>query len=155
MAKIKPVTKSRIVEKIEAVPIAGCWIWTGTITSRGYGQLLSNNKKMYAHRAAFEAFVGDIPEGMVVCHTCDNVHCVNPDHLFLGTQKDNLQDMKEKGRSTAGEKNKQSKLSEDDVKAIKHWLNHGVSEYQLSKSFDVSRSAINAIKLGKSWSHVE
>ena len=75
-----------------------------------------------AHRASYEAFVGQIPKGMYVCHACDNVACVNPNHLFLGTQKQNLQDMKTKGRSTRGEKNAMSKLTENDVRTIKKFF---------------------------------
>lgn len=150
-----PITKQRIESKVDLIPEAGCWIWTGTVTSRGYGQLLSHNKRVYAHRAAFQAFVGEIPDGMVVCHTCDNVHCVNPNHLFLGTQKDNLQDMKQKGRSTMGEKNTQAKLTEGKVKAIKLLLSAGYQEAQVAQEFQVSRQTINLIKLGKRWSHVQ
>ena len=155
MANKQPITRERIENKIDRIPESGCWIWTGTITSRGYGQLLSSNKKIYAHRAAFEAFIGEIPDGMVVCHTCDNVHCVNPDHLFLGTQKDNLQDMKKKGRSTHGEKNAQSLLTEANVIVIKSLLSDGWTEAQVAKHYGVSRSNINAIKLNKRWNHVK
>lgn len=149
-----PITKDRVEAKVDRIPEAGCWIWTGTITSRGYGQLLSSNKKIYAHRAAFEAFVGEIPEGMVVCHTCDNVHCVNPDHLFLGTQKDNLQDMKRKGRSTRGERNTQSKLIEENIIDIRSLLDAGWTQEQVAKQYNVSRQAIGSIKTGRNWNHV-
>ena len=148
------ITKNRIESKAERVTESGCWIWTGTVTSRGYGQLISHNKKVYAHRASFQAFVGDIPDGMVVCHACDNVHCVNPDHLFLGTQKDNLQDMKHKGRSTRGEKNTQAVLTESKVMEIKSLLDAGWTQEQVAKHFKVSRSNIGLIKRKARWNHV-
>ena len=148
------ITKNRIEDKVERITDSGCWVWTGTTTSRGYGQIISNNKKFYAHRASFEAFVGKIPDGMVVCHACDNVHCVNPDHLFLGTQKDNLQDMKAKGRSTRGEKNTQAVLTENKVLEIRSLLNAGWTQDEIAKHFNVSRSNIGLIKRKERWSHV-
>ena len=148
------ITKDRIESKVEPVTESGCWIWKGATTSRGYGQLIDNNKKHYAHRASYKAFVGDIPDGMVVCHSCDNVYCVNPAHLFLGTQKDNLQDMANKGRSTKGERNPNSKLWVAQVKGIKLFIRAGCSDKELSLIFNVCRQTINNIRNGKVWSHV-
>ena len=76
---------------------SGCWLWLLS-KAFGYGNFKVNGKTKRAHRVAWEEFNGPIPEGMNVCHTCDNPSCVNPEHLFLGTQYDNLQDMKQKGR---------------------------------------------------------
>jgi DNA-binding transcriptional regulator YiaG len=154
MTKVKQITKDRVESKVEKIPESGCWVWMGTTTSRGYGQIISDNKTFYAHRAAYQAFIGDIPEGMNVCHHCDNRFCVNPSHLFLGSQKDNLQDMKKKGRSTAGEKNAKSKLTEKYVKEIKQGLKDGLSTKTLATIYSVSTSTINFIKQGKRWNHV-
>jgi hypothetical protein len=151
---MRPITKQRIEEKVERVPEGGCWIWMGTTTKRGYGQIVSNNRKHYAHRASYETFVGEIPKGMHVCHVCDNVYCVNPDHLFLGTQKQNLEDMARKGRSTIGERNPMAKLTEKDVQKIKAEIHYGLDDLDIAVAFNVSRQTINNIRNGKVWSHV-
>lgn len=75
-----------------------CWIWTGSPNSTGYGNLDIDGKKVKAHRVSWILHKGEIPEGMYICHTCDTPLCVNPEHLFLGTAKSNMQDMKDKGR---------------------------------------------------------
>lgn len=151
---MKPITKERIEEKVERIPEGGCWIWMGATQVRGYGEIISNNRKYLAHRASYEAFIGEIPKGMYVCHACDNVYCVNPAHLFLGTQKQNLQDMAKKGRSTIGERNPRAKLNEMQVKNIKYSLSLGTSISLIAKQHNVTSSAINLIKQGKRWNHV-
>jgi hypothetical protein len=150
-AKIKPITKDRIEEKVEKIPEAGCWIWMGSTQVCGYGEILSSNRKMLAHRASYEVFIGPIPKGMYVCHACDNVYCVNPNHLFLGTQKQNMQDMVAKGRSTKGEKNARAKLTEEQVKQIREMSE---SNSFIAKLFHVSTSNIQFIKTKKRWAHV-
>jgi hypothetical protein len=87
-----------------------CWIWTGGNTPRGYGIFCpTGSKKMYSHRFSYELHIGRIPNGMFVCHACDNPACIRPDHLFLGTARDNTMDMVTKGRH--GTKGKRSALS--------------------------------------------
>ena len=151
---ILPITQERIEAKVLRIPEAGCWVWMGSTQVRGYGELISNKRKHLAHRASYEAFVGKIPKGMYVCHACDNVACVNPNHLFLGTQKQNLQDMANKGRSTWGEKNSQAKLTEQQVKEIKQGFATGKTDMELAKQFNMSRQGINSIRKGKLWSYV-
>lgn len=86
----------------------GCWVWTGALAKNGYGQIGAGGKRgrvLYAHRVAYELYIGKVPDDSLVCHTCDNRQCVNPDHLFLGSYKDNMQDAVKKGRTARGERN--------------------------------------------------
>jgi hypothetical protein len=96
-----PFDADYIREKSIPIPFAGCWIWMGQIDKDGYGQfrMCATDKWHKAHRASYELFVGEIPAGKNVLHTCDVPGCVNPAHLYIGTQKDNVRDMQERGRA--------------------------------------------------------
>jgi len=103
---MKPVIDT-ILERITIDESTGCWLWTGSKNQLGYGMIQRRNKEvgilnLSAHRASYEHHKGPIPDGMKVCHTCDVRHCVNPAHLWLGTQADNMQDMQDKGRQRYG-----------------------------------------------------
>lgn len=89
--------RTRFIAKIEKTQ--SCWLWTGPLSQSGYGRASRGTKKVRAHRASYELFVGPIPEGMCVLHKCDIPRCVNPDHLFIGTHLDNMRDMESKGRA--------------------------------------------------------
>lgn len=97
--------KTKPAEKSIPVPECGCWIWLGHLDGKGYGQFVRNGKRIGAHRAAWEDHNGQpIPEGAMVCHSCDTPSCVNPDHLFLGSQLDNMRDAAAKKRLAAQRK---------------------------------------------------
>ena len=133
----------------------GCWIWKASCVGAGYGQLtLSHGKRGAAHRVSYELHKGEITEGQYVCHTCDNRRCVNPEHLFLGTQRQNLADMVAKGRSPRGVGNGASKLTEQQVTIIFARLRAGVPQNLIAKEFGVADSQISRIKLGREWSHL-
>jgi hypothetical protein len=132
-----------------------CWEWTGGIY-HGYGYINVNSKTTRAHRLSYKLFCGEIAEEMCVCHRCDNPGCVNPKHLFLGTHKENMADMVQKGRSnsTKGSKNKAAKLKEDDIQEIRKMIDSKLTLTQIAKQFNVSTTTIFYIKRGNIWSHV-
>lgn len=131
----------------------GCWMFTGGCGSRGYGNIWDNGKTRSAHIVAYEIHKGPVTDGLSVLHTCDNRWCVNPDHLFLGTQQDNINDMIHKGRDGfSGERNGRALLNKDSVLLIKHLLDTGEhSQQTIANAYKVSRSTIAAIKSGRNW----
>jgi len=139
-----------------ANPETGCWIWRGTIghDKRGNqrGQLRVNARITLAHRFSYERFVGPIPAGLLVCHHCDNTLCVNPDHLFVGTQADNMQDMlaKERGAQPRGELNGKSNLTRETVLAI-HALIGTRSNSSIARLCGTTPSNVGNIARGDSW----
>lgn len=133
-----------------------CWEWIGAKSRGGYGRLKIENRPVQAHRFSWMIHFGDIPKGMYVCHKCDNPSCVNPNHLFLGDQSDNMRDMSEKGRSSdnRGEQNPNSKLTNDLVSDIRHLWDNGMTPKRLSIKFGVPLGTINNIVFGYTWQHI-
>jgi hypothetical protein len=134
----------------------GCWEYDGAQTGFGYGSITWDGKKLMAHRAAYEFYCGPIPEGMSVLHRCDNPRCCNPDHLFIGTQKDNIDDMVAKGRGNhKGERNSCAKLTSSAVHEIRRLLALGnMYEWEIAERFGVARSTVNNIKRGTKWRYL-
>lgn len=137
-----------------------CWIWQGFITVYGYGQLAASGKgagTVLAHRASWESHHGRaIPKGMVVMHTCDTPACVNPSHLRLGTQRDNMKDMHAKGRHVVphprGAEHHDSRFTEADVRRIRA---SAASSADLAEVYGVNVSSIRRIRSRKTWKHLE
>ena len=131
-----------------------CWLWTAGKFQNGYGNFWDGKRTQGAHRAAYELFVGAIPEGLCVLHRCDTPACVNPEHLFLGNTADNVADKIAKGRLVVarGERHGNAKLTKEAVLEIRAAKN--VSLGELAAKYLVSRSAIHNIIRKKLWTHV-
>lgn len=125
---------------------------------KGYGVISESGKKgkrWYAHRYSYTLAHGSIPEGMVVCHRCDNPPCVNPDHLFLGDTRANMHDAATKGRMSHGERHHSAKLTEAKVKEIRaRYAGGGCSYKGLAREYDVFDQAIKYAVIGKTWARV-
>ena len=134
----------------EPEPTSGCWLWTGWMAN-GYGVLRINGKMVRAHRLSFELHHGKIPPGEDVCHKCDTPTCVNPDHLFAGSRKINMQDCVAKNRIAKGSRHGRAKLTEDDVRFI---INSNKKGVELATMFDVHPPMISRIRTRKNWRHV-
>lgn len=133
-----------------------CWEWRGVKDKDGYGQVpFGYRKHTKAHRISWIIHNGSIPDGLLVCHHCDNPSCTNPKHLFLGTKKDNDKDCRNKGRACVGSKQPKAKINEKDVLIIKKLIELNVSGYKIGIAFNISKSQISAIKNCKSWKHVK
>lgn len=156
------------IERFEASyipePNTGCWLWIGTLRgSNSYGVIKSHGKNTPAHRYAYEAFKGKIPEGLIVCHHCDMPSCVNPNHLFIGTQADNEADKVRKGRQSRGERHRAAlshldRKGENSPRAKLNWelvkeIRKDVRPQRIiANAYNVSQTVISNIKLGKTWS---
>lgn len=145
MMDLKDVRK-RIINRID-ISDSGCWDWTLKIRPNGYARTTYKKVSWYAHRLSYAAFKGEIPEGLDVCHSCDNRKCVNPEHLFAGTRKENMQDAVSKGRQAKGEDLPQSKLSNDERWQVLEMIRAGFKYKAIAKLFNVTRYAINHIAI--------
>ena len=138
-----------------------CWEWRGARKKSGYGNVRIDGIYRVSHRVAFELANGDIPDGYLVCHICDNPPCCNPTHLMLGVPKSNAADMLIKNRqkrpeyAARGERNANAKLTSQDVAEIRRrYQEKEANQYQLAEAFGVSQASIGAIIRRKTWRHV-
>lgn len=137
--------KANIITKICIDEKSGCWNFTGCVQSNGYARLTYNRKTMGAHRWSYIAFIGEIPEGADICHRCDNRKCVNPQHLFAGTRKENMRDAVSKGRQARGFMLPVTKLSDSDVLEIIEMAKAGIKYNDIGKKFNVTRHTASLV----------
>ena len=158
----------RFNEKWVPEPNSGCWLWAGSLCRNGYGSFGMPGGSTAAHRASWTLHYGPIPDGMSVLHRCDTRGCVNPTHLFLGTQADNMADMRRKGReargdrhglrrhpeaASRGESRWNARLNRDAVRAIRSLAAHGMSIGEIARGRGLRHQHVSKIVARKIWSH--
>lgn len=162
--------KERFLKKVQKTD--SCWLWAASKNNWGYGQFNMNGKMQRSHRVSYELFIGEIPDGLFVCHSCDTPACVNPDHLWIGSHADNTRDKMKKGRHVSavgekhwsrtqsekvprGEEHSNSKLTETQVLKIREKYATGKYSHRgLGKEFDVDSATIGRIIRRTQWKHL-
>lgn len=156
--------KQRFMLKVATGQDGTCWRWIGAFNQNGYGYFLLGGRLMHAHRASYALFRGDVPKDKNVCHACDNRWCVNPDHLWIGTQRQNVHDAMAKGRSVPPPRtdwrnrikpHHWQRLSVDQAKEIIRRLARGEKHELIAQDFGINSRTVSKIKLGQRWPHLE
>lgn len=149
--------KDRFWQKVQKSE-KGCWPWIACKNSDGYGQFGFRGRVDGAHRVSWILSHGELPKGAHVLHKCDNPVCVNPDHLFIGTHQDNMEDRTRKGRSRGrglpGELSGHNKLTNNIVLKIRKLHEQGTSQKQISNQFAIHKATVNDVVLRKTWRHI-
>lgn len=152
----QPNPHAFFAQKFERITETGCWLWmaaligpnAGNPNAYEYGRFTMNGRRLLAHRASWELHFGAIPRGLKVCHSCDVSLCVNPAHLFLGTQIENMWDAVAKGRIASGERVHRARLTQADVAAIRA---SGERSVDLARRYSIDSGQISRIRHGKAW----
>lgn len=168
---LSPIERNEFEDKIEKLATeCGCWFWGGTWNPRsGYGIFKAQGHQLGAHRVSWMVFRGPIPDGLQVLHKCDTRCCINPNHLFVGTQDDNIKDAVSKGRMASGDRNASrtkpeclkrgsehglAKLNEAKILEIRGLFTEGIGNYRISKRYGVCKKTIQQIRRRNTWRHV-
>lgn len=133
-----------------------CWEWNGPRSTANYARIsIGGDVKAQASRVAYEAWVGPIPDGMYMCHRCDNPPCIRPDHLFPGTHTDNMQDAARKNRTCHGEKQGAHKLTAEQVIEIcELYESTPLYQHEIAKMYGISQSHVSILVNGRAWHRV-
>lgn len=135
---------------------AGCWVATIGLNEKGRPRHKVGSKVFYVSNLMYVISNGELPNGLLVCHTCDNPSCINPEHLWLGTPLENMEDMKRKGRSPdqSGSNNGNARLTAGDISNVRKLLNSGCSLGSVSKVTNISKSHVYRISCGNVWNKI-
>jgi len=154
----KPMIGSRFWEYMDSSGGPdSCWEWSSYKNPQGYGKVKHKGKSYFSHRYAWILTNGEIPEGMLVCHRCDNPPCCNPKHLFIGTYLDNSRDKFSKGRQRyiCGVENNQAKLNPEIVQKIRHLYSTGdYTQIGLGRHLGIPRTTVRNVLIGRTWKHL-
>ena len=156
MSKLKVDVKTRLLSGCRDSIVGTCMFWTKSTSKYGYGQIRVEGKTEQVHRVSYREFVGEIPEGVHVLHRCDVRNCINPDHLFLGTHQDNMDDMNRKGRGDySGLINRDTKLNINKVKIIRAMCKYtNKTQSEIGDIFDVKSGYISKINRREIWKSI-
>jgi hypothetical protein len=155
----RELISARLVALSDPIPISGCYLWRGASNPRGYGKFTvhahSKHFSVLAHRIAYLVFVGDVPDGMFVMHTCDTPSCINPKHLVIGTPSDNVQDKVRKKRHRVGSAAPFAKLTELQALEIRRLASEpNANRSAIARQYGVSHTVVHLIQRGKKWRHL-
>ena len=146
-------TYQRFLAKVQQP--SACWEWTAVKNRDGYGRLRVNGTMVLAHRLAYAHFIGEIPAGMVILHRCNNPGCVNPDHLRVGTQGENIAHCIASGRRAKGERNGAAKLTTQEVIRIRtDYASGKIYQWELAEQAGVNQSMVSRIVRREKWTNV-
>lgn len=179
MPSVSQATLDRFLAKVQKSPDPdGCWLWTAGRFKKGYGGFYVDGQMVRAHRFAYEQFVGPVPDGLMVLHTCDVYTCVRPTHLYAGTREQNTADAVERGRFASGDRNgartrpernavrlypervargeraNKSHLTDADVRAIRDLHAGGMTQTDLARRYGIHQGTVWKIVRRKIWCHL-
>lgn len=137
--------EERLLKYLSTVDADSCWEWQGHRTRGGYGTVSGTSSPRVASRVAYETWIGPIPDGMVICHSCDNPPCCNPAHLFVGTSRENTEDMLNKRRGIHGERHHWHRLTDEEVHTIRFLANQGFQQRPIARMIGCSQSQVSNI----------
>ncbi len=155
MAHGDPALLARLRARTTLDPATGCWVWTATkLNVRGYAEPTIGGRRRVVSRLALEASGVEIPPGHFACHDCDNRACINPAHLFPGTQADNIADAVSKGRMARGTRHGKAKLAPDTIHEIRRRHEAGTPTLRLARDLGLARSTVRGVIAGRTWGHL-